>query len=123
MSGKKILIVDDDTSIADLAKLILESAGYDCTVVDRGTDCVRKLEKEPYDLVLLDIAMPTFSGIDVVNTLKQKGLLESQKIVFFTASSSGLTSEPNCKELGVLDCIKKPFGKKLLLEKVEQCLT
>lgn len=123
VAKKKILIVDDDKNIADLAQLILESAGYGCTVVNRGADCVQKLEQEKYDLILLDVAMPTFSGIDVIHTLKQKGLLEGQKIIFFTASSSGLAAEPNLEELGVLDCIKKPFSKMFLLEKIAKWLS
>lgn len=120
--AKKILVVDDDNSISDLTRLILESAGYACTVVGRGIECVQRLEQEKYDLVLLDVAMPSFSGIDVIHELRKKGLLEGQRIVFFTASSSGLAIEPN-EEFGVLDCIKKPFSKKFLLEKIEGWLS
>lgn len=121
--AKEILLVDDDKSIADLTRLILESAGYICTVVNGGAECVQRLEREKYDLILLDVAMPKFSGIDVIHALKQKGLFENQKIVFFTASSSGFATQPNLEELGVLDCIKKPFSKALLLEKIEGWLS
>lgn len=121
--AKKILVVDDDSSISDLTRLILESAGYACTVANKGIECVQKLEQEKYDLVLLDVAMPSFSGIDVIHALRKKGLLAGQKIVFFTASSSGLATELNVEELGVLDCIKKPFSKKFLLEKIEGWLS
>jgi CheY-like chemotaxis protein len=122
LARKEILIVDDDKSIADLTSLILKSAGYGCTIVNRGADCVQMIEQKKYDLVLLDVAMPTFSGIDVMHALKQKGLLQGQKIVFFTASS-GLAAAPNLEELGALDCIKKPFSKMFLLEKIEGWLS
>lgn len=140
---KKVLVVDDNKNIADLTEIILSSAGYSCTKLNDGKSCLDAVrgsgnnnknnnnddgdnnnsDGKNYDLILLDVAMPTFSGIDVMHALKQKGLLGGQKIVFFTASSSGLAAEPkNLEELGVLDCIRKPFSKTFLLEKIEQWL-
>lgn len=123
MADKKyILVVDDDRNITDLTKLVLESAGHECAAVNSGRECLKQLESKSYDLVLLDVAMPGFSGIDVVNAIKQKGLLDRHKIVFFTASSAGFLEESELKKLGVLDCFKKPFSKKNLLERIETWL-
>jgi two-component system, OmpR family, response regulator len=50
----------------------------------KGLDCIRN---EKFDLVLLDLAMPEFSGIDVIKSLKEEGAIESKNIDIFTASS------------------------------------
>ncbi|AIC16395.1 response regulator [Nitrososphaera viennensis] len=118
--AKKILIVDDDANIVELTRLIMESAGYQCSVLTRGMECVSHLEENNnYDLVLLDVAMPSFCGIDVVNALKEKGIFEKQKIAFFTASSAGILEDSELTKLGVIGLLKKPFSKKNLLERIE----
>lgn len=52
---------------------------------------LKEIRKNSYDLILLDVAMPTYSGIDVINSLKNEGLLASKNIVIFTASSDPKT--------------------------------
>ena len=54
----KILIVDDEKAICDLIDLNLSSSGYQCTTVQDGLEAIALLEKESYDLVLLDIMLP-----------------------------------------------------------------
>lgn len=51
----KILIVDDEKAICDLIDLNLTSAGYHCTSVQDGMEAINRIEKEDYDLILLDI--------------------------------------------------------------------
>ena len=68
-----------------------------------------RVKSEKFDLVMLDLAMPEFSGYDVVRPLKQDGVLESSNIVVFTASSDVET----LKEIGnsvVREVFKKPFS-------------
>lgn len=133
---KTILIVDDDKNITDLTKIILESAGYNCNVVNSGSECIKLLEEESLkkkdangsdmfgiDLILLDVAMPGFSGIDVVATLKKQKLYPISRVVFFTASSSSALDEGELKRMGVLDCFKKPFKKPDLLSAVQRYVT
>jgi len=129
---KTILIVDDDRNITELTQIILESAGYNCFVVNSGRDCIKVLEeyktkngadgkdKSEIDLILLDVAMPGFSGIDVVSTLNKQKLYPSNQVVFFTASSSSILEEGELKSIGVLDCFKKPFKKLDLLSAVQR---
>lgn len=129
-SKKKILVVDDDRNITDLTQIILETSGYDCEVVNSGRECMKLLEesqksdnKKWFDLILLDIAMPGFSGLDVVAKIKEQRFFPLNRVVFFTASSSTILDEAELKKIGVLDCFRKPFRKPDLLNAVRRYVT
>jgi len=75
------------------------------------------MRNKRFDLVLLDLAMPEISGIEVLKTLKEEGILASSKILLFSASPSFTDAEVERLkgEYGVVDRIRKPFTKKELL--------
>ena len=118
MSNNQILVVDDNVYIADAAKIMLESYGYTCVIAKNGYECLDNIHKNKFDLILLDLAMPEFTGLDVIRQLREKGLLDQVKIVFFTASV-GMTEIDHNKKQGVIGCIKKPFRKEEFLEAVK----
>jgi len=119
---KRILVVDDDKTITDLVKLMLETSGYGCTVANSAKDCFDLLHDNKFELILLDVAMPEVTGIDVMQKIKQDPVLNNNKIVFFTASSFTDMQIEDLKKQGILDCIKKPFSKARLLEAMERYL-
>lgn len=120
-SKKRILVVDDDKNITDLTQIILETSGYDCQVVNSGMECIKLLQDSPkFDLILLDVAMPSFSGLDVIAKLKEHRLFPLNRVVFFTASSSTALDEAELKKIGILDCFKKPFKKPDLLNAIHR---
>jgi DNA-binding response OmpR family regulator len=116
---KKVLVVDDDKNIADLTEMILGSAGYDCTKLNDGRSCLDAIRNgknnKSYDLVLLDVAMPGFSGMDVITVMRQEGYLERNRVAFFTASSATQMEVNNFEKLGAIGCLNKPFTKAELL--------
>ncbi|HEX6067740.1 MAG TPA: response regulator [Nitrososphaera sp.] len=117
---KKVLIVDDNKNVADLAEIILCSAGYGCTKTSdgkSGLDAIRESYRDNsgYDLVLLDVAMPGFSGMDVLDALKREGYLERTRVTFFTASSATSIEAADLEKMGALGCLRKPFTKAELL--------
>jgi CheY-like chemotaxis protein len=123
----RILVVDDDKNITGLTQIILETAGYDCHVVNSGRDCIKLLQdskkdynESRFDLILLDVAMPGFSGMDVVAKLKEERLFPLGRVVFFTASSASSLDDAELKKLGVRDCFKKPFKKSDLLNALQR---
>ena len=122
---KKILVVDDCKTITDLVKLILESSGYSCSTANSATECLSLLRTKRFDLILLDIAMPEVSGIDMLKNAKEDGTpLIHTRIVLFTASSLTDAQLNDLKnQYGVLDCIKKPMTRAKLLEVVGRCLS
>ena len=81
---RRIFVVDDNKDITDLMKLMLESSGYSCVTTNSGPEALNLLHNDTFDLVLLDMAMPQVSGIDVLEKVNDGN---RNKIVFFTASS------------------------------------
>ena len=82
----KVLVVDDNQDILELLKSLLEMGGYDPIIIASGKEGLNLILKEKFDIVLLDITMPTFSGFDIVQSLKDSGDLEKNIIILFTAS-------------------------------------
>jgi CheY-like chemotaxis protein len=120
---KKILVVDDCKAITDVIQLMLKSSGYNCTAVNSASECLSLLRTNRFDLVLLDLAMPEVSGIDVLNIIKKDPALANNRIVFFTASYlTDVQAEDLRKQYGVLDCIRKPVAKAKLIQVIERCL-
>jgi CheY-like chemotaxis protein len=120
---KKILVIDDNEHIIELVETILESAGYGCAMANSGKKGLAMIQKsnssnsnDKYDLILSDIAMPDITGLDIVKDLRDKGMLASNKVIFFTASSITDIEIAELKKVGALDCMRKPFTKAELLE-------
>lgn len=122
---KHVLVVDDNQNILNLVELILESSGYSCTKANTAKHALELIydENNNYDLILMDLAMPEMSGIDVLKKLKQDGMLHEQKVVFYTASSLTDEEKEDLKRIGALDAMRKPFSKAELLEFVGERLT
>ena len=106
----KLLVVDDSKDITDVLMVYCESKGVECTVVNAGNDGLEVIRNNSnFDLILLDLAMPEFSGLDVIQTLKNENLLERRNIVVFTASSDRKVFEET-ERSGVKAIFKKPFS-------------
>jgi len=81
----------------------------DCHVINDGQEALERIRKEKFDLILLDLSIPEFSGWDVLKSLKQDGLIESCNIVIFTASSDQSMLK-DIRDIGVKELFKKPFS-------------
>lgn len=105
----KLLIVDDNTSITDMLSKYLTIKGYDVSVVNSGINALNMIKSNKFDIVLLDLSMPDFSGIDVIENLEKTDQLKDQKIVLFTASSvANDTIDKLLEKDGIKTCLKKP---------------
>ena len=116
----KILGIDDNPDINDLLNTILTASGHEYSSVTSGREGVKLIQQNKYDLLLLDIAMPEFSGLDVIEALRKEKLMEKQKIVIVTASA---VTEGEIEELlknGVEKCIRKPLDIDHLVEELEK---
>ncbi len=105
----KILAIDDNEDILSLVKVVLESEGHDFVSVNDGRSGLKLIEENTYDAVLLDVAMPGFSGKDVVNTLVENGMIKKQHIILFTASSISDKEIDGMIKQGVYTCLRKPM--------------
>ena len=117
----KILVVDDNKDITNLLEMVFTGKGYECAKSNNGKEGLEMILDQKYDVILLDMAMPEYTGIEVVNKLKEAGKLNEQKIIIFTASSA-TESELNTilGNEGVYKCVRKPIKTKQLLEIVEE---
>jgi CheY-like chemotaxis protein len=116
----RILAIDDNTDITKLLNTVLTSVGHEFSFVNNGKDGLENIRTNSYDIVLLDLSMPGFSGLDVVNELVNDGNIDKQKIVLFTASSVSDREIDDLIKKGIHSCIRKPVDIDVLLDKISQ---
>ena len=83
----KVLLIEDNRDIADMVRLCLESENIVCEATDDGKAGLQSIRKDKFDAILLDLAIPEFSGFDIFRALKEENLLQSNNVLIFTASS------------------------------------
>lgn len=113
----RILIIEDEKSIADMIKLCLTKNGYICETVNDGMTAAEIIEQKRYDLVLLDIMLPEIDGYDLIEYIKQYKI----PVIFVTAKSS-VADRVKGLRLGAEDYIVKPFDLEELLARVQTVL-
>lgn len=116
----KILIIDDNKDITELLVKVLNIAGYDVKASNDGREGLELIMKERFDIVFLDIAMPDFSGLDVIDRLIEYDKINASKIVLFTASSISDNDVEQLVKRGVHSCLRKPIRVDTLLAKIEE---
>lgn len=113
----KILIVEDEEAISNLIRTNLTDAGYRCTCAYDGLQASDIIEKENFDLILLDIMLPKINGYEL---LEYSNLMEIP-VIFLTAKSS-VEDKVKGLRLGAEDYLTKPFEIIELLARVETVL-
>ena len=113
----KILIAEDEEPIANLIRMNLKKAGYSCQCVYDGEAASNLLEKERFDLLLLDIMLPRISGYEVMEYAKSLDV----PVIFITAMSS-ISQRVAGLKMGAEDYIVKPLEIVELLARVEAVL-
>ena len=109
-----MLAIDDNKEITDMLSLYFESQGIEFTAINEGMWGLEAIRNKESNLVLLDLAMPNFSGLDVVDYLKKENLVESRNIIIFTASSVSNGLFDSLKKIGVKGVLKKPVDMNAL---------
>ena len=112
----KILIVEDEKAINNLIKKNLELVGHSCVSVFDGEDVFNEIEKQNFDLILLDIMLPKHDGFQVIKELK-----ENIPIIFLTARDA-IEDRVKGLKLGADDYIVKPFDMLELQARIESVL-
>ena len=113
----KILIVEDELPISKLIEMNLTDAGYTCTCAYDGVTAADLIEKNVYDLILLDIMLPGLNGYELFEYIKPMNI----PVIFITAKAA-LTDRVRGLHLGAEDYIVKPFEVLELLARVEVVL-
>jgi len=115
----KILIIDDDQKLRTLLASYLTSNGFEVVCAESGYKARQLLNKETFDVIVLDVMMPKEDGFQVAERLSLQG--EEIPIIFLTAA---ISSEDRIKglELGAKDYLAKPFEPKELLLRLKNII-
>lgn len=114
----KVLLVDDEKRMLDLVSLYLRPHDYACTKADSGKLALDLLDKETFDLVLLDIMMPDMDGWEVCREIRKSS---NVPIIMLTAREQQEDIVKGLR-LGADDYMTKPFGEEELLARMEALL-
>lgn len=114
---RKILVVDDQVEIRELAETILASEGYDLKTAGSGEEALDAVLGESFDLVLLDINMPRMSGWETLRLMRADGGLDDLAVVMFSIKGE-IRDKSQGMQLGAVDYITKPFQVDELVSRV-----
>jgi len=117
---KKILVVDDEPDIMDVATVRLRHLGYEIMPAVDAEEALTYLQNDTPDLILLDLLLPKMQGDELCKKLKSDDKYKDIPIILFTASAIRTSLPEDIKEMGADDCIMKPFEPEELLFKVKK---
>jgi len=112
----KILVVEDDATVGQYVKRGLEEAGYHVELVGDGASGLRLASDGHYDLMVLDLRLPVMSGVDVLRTLRDRGV--GVPVLVLTAQDT-VDFKVQALRTGADDYVTKPFSLEELLARVE----
>ena len=115
---KKVLVVDDEPNIADLAKIRLTNAGFDVVTAYSGEEALEKVADEPPDVIVLDVMMPGIDGWEVASRLKGDPETKHIPILMLTALGTGEESLPGSANID--EYYTKPFETAKLVKLVRR---
>jgi DNA-binding response OmpR family regulator len=113
---RKILIVEDDSDIQDIFKIIFSSNGYEVECIDKGLSVAGRKNNLP-DLIILDKQLPDVSGTEACKTLKASKETCNIPVIMISAAP-GLAAA--ARDAGADDFIEKPFTMQIILKKVHK---
>ena len=114
----KLLLVDDEEKFVSRLAERLELRGFEADWATTYEEALSKVETNKYDIAILDVKMPSMSGIDLKNKIEQ--LMPGIKFIFITGHGSEQDYDTVCRE--AVCCIIKPFKIETLVETIEQAL-
>lgn len=118
----KLLTIDDNVDITLLVAEYCKKEKIDCKEINDGQKGLFEIQKRHYDLILLDIAMPFYTGFDILRQLKKQGVRD-RCIVILTGTNLKIEDIADCMDVGVREILKKPIGLDLLDKVVKRYLT
>jgi DNA-binding NtrC family response regulator len=110
-----VLIVDDESAIRESLQTLLELEGYVVDTACDGEEGLAKLAEQPYDLVLLDFAMPDRNGIDVLREIRER---DAELAVIMITAYGTVENAVNAMQAGATNFIQKPWDNEKLLADV-----
>ncbi|GAB3712406.1 ATP-binding response regulator [Flavobacterium koreense] len=116
----KILVVEDNKINQIVTKKILESNNFKCTILEDGYAAIELLDKENFDVILMDINMPIINGFDTTKLIRKKGI--TTPVIALTAFDKQEITE-QALSCGMNDIIIKPFEQGKLFQVINNLVT
>lgn len=114
----KILIVEDNMEIHEMEKLLLTKSGYETVSAFSGTEALLQVQREAFDLVILDLMLPGLSGGEVLSSIRE----ESNVPFLCVTAVDSVESKVELMKMGADDYLVKPFNYDEFLVRVEAIL-
>ena len=113
---KNILIVEDEANISDFVKGELEYEGYNVCIKEDGREGLEEALKNEYDLIILDVMLPSMNGFEICRRLKR----EKQSPIIMLSAKDSVMDKVNGLQIGADDYIAKPFAIEELLARINK---
>ncbi len=110
-----VLIVDDESAIRESLQTLLELEGYEVDIAGDGAEGLARLAERPYDLVLLDFAMPDRNGIEILQDIRER---DSELAVIMITAYGTVENAVNAMQAGATNFVQKPWDNEKLLADV-----
>jgi CheY-like chemotaxis protein len=121
MSGKKILVVDDEIHIVHVVAIKLRNNGYEVISAENGSEAFELACEERPDMIVTDYQMPVMTGLELVEKLRQCDQTKNTPVILLTARNFAISQEQQ-EQLQISGCLSKPFSPKELLGNIEDIL-
>ena len=115
----RILLIDDNESTVKMLEKFLTIKGHHCTTSTTGRNALSLMTQEKFDIVILGLTMPEFTGYDVIDNLEKNGNIQKQNIIILTTSVITAEQEKSLLRRGVKAYLKKPVSPEVLLQTLE----
>jgi two-component system chemotaxis response regulator CheY len=119
--AKKVLIVDDSSSVRTVARMALRERGYEVIEASNGKEALEKLDSERCHLVISDVNMPTMDGITLLKEIKRHPNYKFTPVIMLT-TEAGEDKKQEGRAAGAKAWITKPFQPQLLVDAVSKLI-
>ncbi len=119
----KILHVEDVPEISQIFSDILSTTDYEFDSISDGKAGLELAVNDDYDLILLDMCMPKYSGVDFLLDLKHRRPSELSKVIIVSALEMNSLQEEELLKLGIRSVLRKPISVQRLLAEIKQEIT
>jgi signal transduction histidine kinase/ligand-binding sensor domain-containing protein/DNA-binding response OmpR family regulator len=116
----RILVAEDHEVNQMLAEMLLTRLGYQAKFVVNGKEVLHIMDKEPFDVILMDVQMPELDGLETSRIIRNNNALQQQPIIIAITANAMKEDREMCLKAGMDDYISKPIKIELLMESLEK---
>ncbi|MCI0488190.1 MAG: response regulator [Blastocatellia bacterium] len=116
----RVLVIDDEPTVADALRVILSDRGYEVVVALNGRDGLKQVDSQAFDFAITDLRLPDLSGFDVLDRIRKKR--SGTPVIVITAYSTPEVVE-RLMNNGAMDVLPKPFLPSDVLNLIDEALS